>query len=68
MTGRRFTGLVLAVSALSALAVALIVDGAQRGVVALEASGGLIGLVVLLGVAVLARIVVVMERRARSDR
>lgn len=39
MTGRRFTGLVLAVSALSALAVALIVDGAEAGVVSLEATG-----------------------------
>lgn len=66
MTGRRFTGLVLAVSALSALAVALIVDGAEAGVVSLEATGGLIGIGALLGVGALARIVVVTERAGRD--
>ena len=65
MTGRRFTGLVVAVSALSALAVALIVDGARGGAVALEAAGGLIGIGALLGVAALARIVVVTEHARR---
>lgn len=66
MTGRRFTTLVVAVSALSALAVALIVEGAQGDTVGLEISGGLVGLVALLGLAALARIVVVAEQARRG--
>jgi hypothetical protein len=66
VTGRRFTTVVVAVSALSALAVALIVDGARGGTVALEISGGFIGLVALLGLAALARVVVVTEQARRG--
>jgi hypothetical protein len=66
VTGRRFTGLLLGVSALAALAVTLLVDGVRGGIVALEAAGGLIGLVALLGVAALARILVATEQARRG--
>src|SRR5215218_3927768 len=66
VTGGRFTSLLLGVSALAALAVALIAEGADGGRGALEATGGLIGVVALLGVAALARIVVFSERARRQ--
>jgi hypothetical protein len=54
VTGRRFTGLLLGVSALAALAVTLLVDGLRGGLVA------------LVGVAALARILVVTEQARRG--
>jgi len=65
VTGQRFTTLVVAASALSALAVALIVEGAQGDTVGLEISGGLVGLLALLGVVALARVVFVAEQARR---
>lgn len=62
---RRFTAAVLLVSALAALAVALLDRGIGAGEVALEASGALIAVVAGLGLIVLARVVVITERDRR---